>query len=107
VSVGVAAILLVLVVLVAGAVASFFQHMLTALIVLGAILLGLVLHPLAGTTYTVFAIVLVVIFGALVHTVVDTLRLLRTAKQPERMSPPAMAERRRRARREDRSRIAA
>jgi hypothetical protein len=77
VSVGIAATFLVLVVLVALAVASFFRHTLTALMVFVAISVGLVLRAAMGTGYAVFAIALVTVFAAVIHTISDTLRLLR------------------------------
>lgn len=55
-SAGVAAILLVLVVLVAFAVASFFRHTLAALTVLVAIPAGLLLRVFMGTTHPALAI---------------------------------------------------
>jgi hypothetical protein len=106
-SVAVAAIVLVLVVLVALAVASFFRHTLTALMLLVAIPLGLVLHAVMGTSYTVFAIGLLAVFAAVIHTISDTLRLLRTAKRTGRRAPHAPAARGASTRRSDRSRIAA
>src|SRR6266568_263171 len=106
-SVGIAAILLVLVLLVAVAVASFFRHTLTALTVLVAIPLWLVLQAFIGASSAVFAIGLVAVFAALIHTISDTLRQLRTAKRTLRKPRPTLAERRASARRSDRSRIAA
>jgi len=99
--------LLALVTLVALAAASFFHNMLTALTVLVAIPVALVLHTFMGTTYTVFAIGLLAIFAAVVHTISDTMRLLLTAKRTRRRVPPALAERDASTRRPDRSRIAA
>lgn len=106
-TVGIAVLLFVLIVLIAVAVASFFRHMLTVLIVLGAIPLGLVLRALGGTGYALFALVLLAVSVAMIHTVLDTFRLLGTAKRTERSSTPSLAERRRSSRRADRSRIAA
>jgi hypothetical protein len=106
-SVAVAAFVLVLVVLVALAVASFFRHPLTALMVLVAIPLGLALHAVMGTSYTVFAIGLLAVFAAVIHTISDTLRLLRTTKRTSRRAPPELGERGPSARRSGRSRIAA
>ena len=104
-SVGLAVFLFVLVVLVAVAVASFFRHPLTVLIVLAALPLALVLKAFGGTSYAVFALVLLGVSAAMIHTIVDTLRLLGTAKRTERRRPAALA---RSARRSDhRSRIAA
>jgi hypothetical protein len=76
-SVGIAAIFFVLVVLVGLAVASFFRNTLTGLMVVIALPVGLVLRELMGTSYAVFAIALVVVFATVVHTISDTLRLLR------------------------------
>jgi predicted membrane protein len=106
-SVGIAAIFLVLVVLVALAVTSFFRHTLTALTVLVAIPTWLVLQAFMGTSYAVFAIALVAVFATVIHTISDTLRQLRTAKRTVREPPPALAERRASTRRSGRSRIAA
>jgi uncharacterized membrane protein YqjE len=102
-----AAFLLVLVVLVAVAVASFFRHTLTALTVLVAIPIGLVLHALIGATYAVFAIGLLAVFGAIIHTISDTLRLLRTAKRTDRDRGTALPESRASTQHSARSRIAA
>ena len=106
-SVGVAALLLVLVVLVALAVASFFRHTLAALTVLVAIPVWLVLQALIGVGYAVLAIGLLAVFVAVIHTISDTLRLLRGAKRIERRALPALAEGRESIRRSDGSRIAA
>jgi hypothetical protein len=93
VSVGIGAIFLVLVVLVALAVASFFRHTLTSLMVLVAIPAGLVLRALMGTSYAVFAIALLAVFATLIYTISDTLRLLRvesaTARKRRGRSPSA------------------
>ena len=106
-SVGIAAFLLVLVVLVALAVASFFRHTLAALTVLVAIPVWLVLQALIGIGYAVLAIGLLAVSVAVIHTISDTLRLLRGAKRTRRRAPPALAERRASTRGSDRSRIAA
>jgi hypothetical protein len=106
-SVAVAVFFLVLVLLVALAVASFFRHALTALMVLVAIPVGLVLHAVMGTSYMVFAVGLLAVFAAVIHTISDTLRLLRTTKRTSRRVPPELAERSASTRRSDRSRIAA
>ena len=106
-TVGIAAMLLVLVVLVALAVASFFRHTLTTLTVLVAIPAWLVLQAFMGASYAVFAIALLAVFAAVIHTIGDTIRLLRTAKRTNRRAPPAAAERLGSTRRSDRSRTAA
>jgi hypothetical protein len=106
VTVGIAALLFVLIVLVVVAVASFFRHTLAVLLVLGAIPLGLVLQALGGTSYAVFGLVLLAVCAAVIHTVVDTFRLLGTGTLTEKEFPPSLAERRRSGRRADRSRIA-
>jgi hypothetical protein len=106
-SVGIAAFLLVLLVLVALAVASFFRHTLAALMVLVAIPAWLVLQASVGASYAVFAIGLLAVFAAVIHTIGDTIRLLRTAKRTNRRAPPALTERPASTRRSDRSRIAA
>ena len=86
-----AVILPVLVTVIALALASFFQNTLAALGVLLAIPVGLFLHALMGTGFAVFAIGLLAVSVALIHTIGDTLRLLRTAK---RRPSPARAEQR-------------
>jgi hypothetical protein len=86
-----AVILLVLVTVIALAVASFFQNTLAALGVLVAIPVGLILHALMGTGFALFAIGLLAVSVALIHTIGDTLRLLRTAK---RRPTPARAKER-------------
>jgi hypothetical protein len=101
------AFLLVLVVLVALAIASFFRHTLTALTVVVAIPVWLVLQAFMGAGYAVFAIGLLAVFAAVIHTIGDTIRLLRTAQRTNRRAPPALAERPASSRRSDRSRIAA
>jgi uncharacterized membrane protein YqjE len=105
-SVAMATFLLVLIVLVALAIASFFRHTLTALMVLVAIPVAVVLNGLIGTTYAVFTIGLVAVFAALIHTIGDTLRQLRGAKRI-REHRPALVEPRTSTRSSDRSRIAA
>jgi hypothetical protein len=106
-SVAVAAFLVVLVTLVAFAAASFFRHTLTAFMVLVAIAVWVVLQAFVGTTHAVLAIGLLAAFAAVIHTVSDTVRLLRTAKRADRRVPPALAEHGESTRRADRSRIAA
>jgi carbon starvation protein CstA len=106
-SVGIAAMLLVLVVLVALAVASFFRHTLAALTVLVAIPAGLLLRVFMGTTHTVLTIGLAAVLVALIHTIGDTLRELRTATRTDRRRANAVVERRTSTDRSDRSRIAA
>jgi hypothetical protein len=107
VSVGIAAFLLVLLVLVALAVASFFRHPLAALMVLVAIPAWLVLQAYMGASYSAFTIALVAAFAAVIHTIGDTLRLMRTAKRTDRRASPVLAERRAPTRHSDRSRKAA
>ena len=98
---GLALFLLVLFVLVALAGASFFRHTLAVLLVFLALPLGLVLKAAFGTGVSVFAIGLLAATIAVIHTIADTLRLMRAASRPTRRSQPA-------ARSEsDRSRIAA
>lgn len=106
-TVGIAVFLLVLMVLVTLAGASFFRHKLTALLVLLAIPLTVGLHTLVGTGYTVFAIGLLATVAAVIHTISDTLRLLRAANRTSRRTPQALAQRRAPRPQSDRSRIAA
>ena len=101
------AFLLVLILLVALAIASFFRHALTALLVVVAIPVWLVLQALMGGSYAVFAIGLLAVFAAVIHTIGDTIGLLRTAKRTNRRAPPALTERPSSTRRSNRSRIAA
>jgi xanthine/uracil permease len=106
-SVGMAAFLLVLVVLVVLALASFFRHTLAALTVLVAIPAGLLLRVFMGTTHAILMIGLAAVAIALIHTIGDTLRVLRTATLPDRRSANAIGERPTSTDRSDRSRIAA
>ena len=106
-SVGIAAFLLVLLVLVALAVASFFRHTLAALMVLVAIPAWLVLQAFTGAGYAVFTLALLAAFAAVIHTIGDTLRLMRTANRTDRRAPPVLAERRAPNGRSERSRKAA
>jgi ABC-type multidrug transport system fused ATPase/permease subunit len=106
-SVAMAAFLLVLIALVVLAAASFFRHSLTALAVLVAIPVGLVLQALIGIGSAVAVMGLLVVAGAVLHTIGETLRLLRAAKRTDRRVPPVIAERSASTRRSDRSRIAA
>src|SRR5580765_2417517 len=97
---GLALFLLVLFVLVALAGASFFRHTLAVLVVFLALLLGLVLKAAFGTGVSVFAIGLLAAAIAVIHTIADTLRLLRATNRPTRRPQPAKSE-------SERSRIAA
>jgi hypothetical protein len=97
---GLALFLLVLFVLVALAGASFFRHTLAVLVVFLALPLGLVLKAAFGTGVSVFAIGLLAATIAVIHTIADTLRLMRAASRPTRRSRPTRSE-------SDRSRIAA
>jgi len=106
-SVGIAAFLLVLVVLVALAVASFFRHTLAALLVFFGIPFWLVLQALVGAGYALGLIGLLAVFVAVIHTISDTFRLMRGAKRIDRRAPPTLAERRASTRHSDRSRRAA
>jgi hypothetical protein len=95
-SVGVAAFLLVLVVLVAFGAASFFQHKLAALLVLLGIPLVIVLTALVGAGSAVFAIGLLAIATLLIHTISDTLSRLRAANRAARRTAPTQGVARRR-----------
>lgn len=98
-----AAFLLALAGLVALAAASFFRHMLTALLLLIGLPFVLLLKGALGSLAATTVLVALVVLGALVHTITDTLAIARSAKrtrrrpgpQPQRAAPP------------DRSRIAA
>ena len=102
ISLGVIVLFLVLFLLVALALASFFQHMLAAFLVLLALPVFALLHALIGTFYAAFAIAIFAIFIALVQTITSSLSLLREAN-----SAPARGPRHTEARRSNRSRIAA
>jgi hypothetical protein len=95
-----AAIVLVLAAIVAIALASFFRHMLIALLVLLGLPFVLLLDARIGSLATISLVVVVVAFGALVHTISDTLGLVRSAQRTQR--PPRV-----RRSEQDRSRIAA
>ena len=98
-----AVILVVLVMLVALAAASFFQNMVVALLVLLGLPLVVLLHALVGSFATMFTVAALVIVAALIHTITDTLDMVRSAKRPRR-TPESVG---RRSERSDRSRIAA
>ena len=104
---GLALFLLVLFVVVALAGASFFRHTLAVLLVFLALPLGLVLKAAFGTGASLFAIGLLAAVIAVIHTIADTLRLLRAANRPTRKSSPALAHDRTEKSQSDRSRIAA
>jgi hypothetical protein len=87
VSPGLALFLVVLFVVVALAGASFFRHTVAVLLVFLAL-------PLAAAI-------------AVIHTIADTLRLLRAANRPTRESSPALARDRAEKSQSERSRIAA
>ena len=101
--IGMAVSVLVLVALVALAGASFFTNLLTAVLVSLGIPVAVLLHALVGTLYAAFAIAALAILAALIHTITDTLRLMREAKRTTRRRRQARAQRRE----ADRSRIAA
>jgi hypothetical protein len=99
--------LLVLFLVVALGVASFFRHMLAAFLVLLALPVIVLLHALIGTFYAVFAVAAFAIFVALVQTITSSLALLREANaapagRPNRAQPHRSARRS-----SNRSRIAA
>jgi hypothetical protein len=97
----------VLFVLVALAGASFFRHPLAVLLLFLALPLGLVLKAAFGTGVSVFAIGLLAAVTAVIHTIADTLRLLRAANRPARRSPAVLAEEPAETSQSERSRIAA
>ena len=104
---GLVLFLLVLFVLVALAGASFFRHTLAVLLVFLALPLGLVLKAAFGTGVSLFAIGLLAAAIAVIHTIADTLRLLRAANRPTRESSAALAQDRAEKSPSERSRIAA
>jgi hypothetical protein len=106
VSLGGAVVLLVLVALVALAAASYFRNMLTALLVLVGIPVAVFLHALVGSLYTLFALAALATACALIHTITDTLRLVRAAKRTRRRPRPHVQQAPTRTQSE-RSRIAA
>jgi heme exporter protein D len=95
-------LLLVLFLLVALAVASFFQHMLAAFLILLALPVFALLHALIGTFYAAFAMASLAILIALIQTITSSLWLLRQAN-----AAPARRARQAELRRSNRSRIAA
>jgi TRAP-type C4-dicarboxylate transport system permease small subunit len=101
--IGAAVTVLVLVALIVLAGMSFFTNMLTAVLVSLGIPVAVLLHALVGTLYAAFAIATLAILAALIHTITDTLRLMREAKRTTRRRQQARAQRRE----ADRSRIAA
>jgi hypothetical protein len=107
VSPGLALFLVVLFVLVALAGASFFRHPLAVLLLFLALPLGLVLQAAFGTGVSVFAIGLLAAVIAVIHTIADTLRLLRAANRPTRKSSPTLAHDRAEKSQSERSRFAA
>jgi TRAP-type C4-dicarboxylate transport system permease small subunit len=98
---------LVLVALVALAGASFFTNLLTAVLVALGIPVAVLLHALVGTLYAAFAIAALAILAALIHTITDTLRLMRETRSTTRRKAQARARRRAARPESDRSRIAA
>ena len=68
---------LLLVMIIALAAASFFAHMLAAAIILTALPVAAVLIPLVGAYETLFALATVAIIGCLIHTISDTFKLAR------------------------------
>jgi ABC-type transport system involved in cytochrome bd biosynthesis fused ATPase/permease subunit len=98
--------LLVLVALVVIAAASFFRNMLAGLLVLVGLPFAILLNALAGSLATISAVAAVVILAALMHTIADTLRLVRAAKRIRR-EPQSRARRSAPNTDSNRSRIAA
>ena len=97
----------VLVVVVAVGAATFFRRKLAAMCALLALPIALVLHFTAGGVYALLLLALAGILVALLHTISDTVGLLR-GMDPDPPAPRYMsAEQRSRARRAERSRIAA
>lgn len=78
---------LLLVVIVTLAAASFFQHMLAATVTLTAVPVSVMLFALVGAYDTVFALATLAIIGCLIHTITDTFRLARTP----RLGPPSLS----------------
>jgi hypothetical protein len=69
---------LLLVVIVTLAVASFFPHMLAAALTLTAIPVAVLLFALMGVYGTVFVFATLAIVACVIHTITDTIRLART-----------------------------
>jgi hypothetical protein len=105
--IGAAVTVLVLVALVALAGASFFTNLLTAVLVSLGIPFAVLLHALVGTLYSAFAIAAIAILAALIHTITDTLRLMRETRSTARRKAEARARLRAARQASDRSRIAA
>jgi hypothetical protein len=99
--------LLVLVVIVALAAASFFPHMLAAVVTLLAVPAAVLLHALIGLFYTAFAIAAFAILVCLLQTITDTLALLSASARTNARTPQSLAARDAQTRRPKRSRIAA
>jgi energy-coupling factor transporter transmembrane protein EcfT len=96
--------LFVLVVIMAVALATFFQRKVTALAALLGIPVALFLNKALGGLYALLLVVVGVLVTLVIHTISDTYRLLRAAERRPRHAAP---ERRAATRRSERSRIAA
>ena len=105
-SVGIGALLLVLVVLVAVAGASFFQHPLTVLLVVLALPPVVVLREVGGSGLMAFAIGLLAVVMVLIHTINDTLRQVRAARRVRRRTAQPHARHQAPRRSSERSRAA-
>jgi hypothetical protein len=81
-------LLVVLVVVVALAGATFFEHRLTALLVLLAVPVGILLDAAYGIGVT-FILGLSTVFSLLALTISDTSRQLRAASRPRRARAPS------------------
>ena len=96
--------LFVLVVIMAVALATFFQRKVTALAALLGIPIALFLNTALGGLYALLLVVTGVMVTLVLHTISDTYRILRAAERRPRRAAP---ERRAATRRSERSRIAA
>jgi hypothetical protein len=70
--------ILLLVVSITLAAASYFAYMLAAAVTLTALPASVILFALIGAYDTVFALATLAIIGCLIHTITDTFRLART-----------------------------
>ena len=99
-------LLLLLVLVVALACASFFRNMLVAFLVFLALPVAVLLHALVGPLLAVFVLAVLAIVIALIQTIADTMGLLRSAGTRRTRVPQALPDRRAKQRSE-RGRIAA
>ena len=76
---------LLLVVMVTLAAASFFRHMLAAAVTLTAVPVSVLLFALVGVYDTVFVFATLAIVACVIRTITDTFRLARNARPQHRL----------------------